>query len=202
MINNHAIVVIGPPGSGKSTLAEVAREKGYHIVTVSEALDKIASEEEKAKMQLGLLAPDHLAHAAIMEATPAPHEASKLFFDGAARTKEQARMLIQMLFNQYQYIVTLIHYTVDREVAEARMRRRNRPDDKPKIIKTRLDTYDDNFVATYLYLKRYCNNSSYTIDGNPSPDIVEYAFLQKLQEEYQKFALQEKRVANGQLQEA
>jgi len=163
------VVFLGPPGAGKGTQAKrLAKEKGFvHLSTgdlLREAVRKGTPLGKKAKeyMERGELVPDELIVALIEEVLP---EEGKVILDGFPRTVEQAKALEEMLSRKGKELTAVLLFEApDEELIERLSGRRvdpetgevyhvkfnppppgkkvvQREDDKPEVIKKRLEVY-------------------------------------------------------------
>ncbi|GAB6065038.1 adenylate kinase [Aquifex pyrophilus] len=176
------LVFLGPPGAGKGTQAKkLAEEKGFvHISTgdlLREAVQKGTPLGRKAKeyMDRGELVPDELIIALIEEVFP---QHGKVIFDGFPRTVAQAKALDEMLQKRGLKVEYVFLFDVPDEVVIERLSGRRidpktgkvyhikynppppgveviqREDDKPEVIKKRLEVYRKQTAPLIEYYER------------------------------------------------
>ncbi|WP_461831872.1 adenylate kinase [Aquifex sp.] len=176
------LVFLGPPGAGKGTQAKkLAEEKGFiHISTgdiLREAVQKGTPLGKKAKeyMEKGELVPDNIIIALIEEVFP---KHGKVIFDGFPRTVEQAKALDDMLQKKGLKVDYVFLFDVPDEVVIERLSGRRidpktgavyhikynppppgveviqREDDKPDVIKKRLEVYRKQTAPLIEYYER------------------------------------------------
>ena len=176
------LVFLGPPGAGKGTQAQrLAKEKGFlHISTgdlLREAVKKETPLGKKAKeyMERGELVPDDLIIALIEEVFP---KNGNVILDGFPRTIKQAEALEEMLKKKGTKLDKVILFELsDEEVVERLSGRRvdpktgkvyhvkynppppgieviQRDDDKPEVIKNRLQVYRQQTAPLIEYYEK------------------------------------------------
>jgi len=163
------VVFLGPPGAGKGTQAErLVKEKGFlHLSTgdlLREAVKKQTPLGQKAKsyMEKGELVPDDLIVELIKEKLP---KDGSVILDGFPRTVAQAEALEKMLAELGKKVDAVVLFSVPDEIVVERLSGRRidpetgrvyhekynppppgvrviqREDDKPEVIKKRLEVY-------------------------------------------------------------
>ncbi|HIP42807.1 MAG TPA: adenylate kinase [Aquifex aeolicus] len=176
------LVFLGPPGAGKGTQAKrLAEEKGFvHISTGDILRDAVQRETDlgkKAKeyMDRGELVPDELIIALIEEVFP---KHGKVIFDGFPRTVAQAEALDKMLENKGLKVDYVFLFDVSDNVVIERLSGRRidpktgtvyhvkynppppgvkviqREDDKPEVIKKRLEVYRKQTAPLIEYYEK------------------------------------------------
>ncbi len=176
------LVFLGPPGAGKGTIAQkLVKDKNFvHISTgdiLREAVGKRTPLGKKAKeyMDRGELVPDDLIIALIEEVFP---ENAKVIFDGFPRTVKQAEALDEMLKRKGLKVDYVILFEVPDEVVIDRLSGRRidpktgavyhvkynppppgveviqREDDKPEVIKRRLEVYRKQTAPLIEYYEK------------------------------------------------
>ncbi|NPB07841.1 MAG: adenylate kinase [Aquificae bacterium] len=176
------LIFLGPPGAGKGTQAKrLAKEKGFvHISTgdlLREAVSKGTHLGKKAKeyMDRGELVPDELIIEMIKEVFP---EHGKVIFDGFPRTVAQAEALEEMLKEKGLKVDHVILFDLPDEVIVERLSGRRidprtgevyhvkynppppgveviqREDDRPEVIRKRLQVYREQTAPLIDYYER------------------------------------------------
>jgi len=176
------LVFLGPPGAGKGTQAKrLAEEKGFvHISTgdiLRDAVQEGTDLGKKAKeyMDRGELVPDELIIALIEEVFP---KHGKVIFDGFPRTVAQAEALDKMLKNKGLKVDYVFLFDVSDGIVIERLSGRRidpktgtvyhvkynppppgveviqREDDKPEVIKKRLEVYRKQTAPLIEYYEK------------------------------------------------
>jgi len=176
------LVFLGPPGAGKGTQAQrLVKEKGFlHISTgdlLREAVKKETPLGKKAKeyMERGELVPDDLIIALIEEVFP---KDGNVILDGFPRTVRQAEALEEMLNRKGMKVDKVLLFELsDEEIIERLSGRRvdpktgrvyhikynppppdveviQRDDDKPEVIKNRLQVYRQQTAPLIEYYEK------------------------------------------------
>lgn len=136
------LLFIGVQGSGKSTQAEILAKKLNipHIQSgqlVRNEAEKNTEVGQKARdlIEHGHLAPDDLVAELVKDRLSQPDTANGFVLDGYPRHRKQADKYMPQL----DLVINLV---LPREEAVKRLLLRNRHDDTPEAIKTRLDTFE------------------------------------------------------------
>jgi adenylate kinase len=192
------VVFLGPPGAGKGTQAQrLVEEKGFiHLSTgdmLREAVKKGTPLGLKAKeyMDRGELVPDDLIVELIKENLP---KERNVILDGFPRTVAQAEALDKMLAELGKKVDAVILFDVPDEVVIERLSGRRidpktgkvyhikynppppgveviqREDDKPEVIKKRLEVYHKQTAPLIVYYSKKGN--LYRIDATKKPEEV------------------------------
>ena len=155
-INGPKIIMIGGPGSGKSTYSEIITKKLNipHIYT-GDMLRKLAKTDtpdgRKVKELLddGKFAPIDITFRVVKERLKQPDAQRGYVFDGFPRDVKQAERMEDEGI-EHDYVVNL---QVSEEEIIKRLSKRGREDDKPEIIKKRLNVYHEQTKPLLDYYK-------------------------------------------------
>ncbi|HOK36865.1 MAG TPA: adenylate kinase [Paludibacteraceae bacterium] len=169
------IILFGAPGSGKGTQSKLIAQK-YHLKHISTG--ELLRTEMKKQSELGKIAENY-----ILKGNLLPDEIimdiliknidddlknyNGILFDGFPRTLPQAEMLEKILHELNTEITLLIDLKVNEEELIKRLLKRAeieiRNDDKPDIIKKRLEIYAQNAEPINEFYKKL--NKYIAIDG-------------------------------------
>jgi len=137
------IVLVGPPGAGKGTQGElIAAQLRVPRIVVGDVLRQhIAASTPLGQraaefVERGELVPDHLV-VGIVEQELEPHTAG-FVLDGFPRSIPQARMLDRFLRARAAELDVALHFEVPDAVLTERLAGRERHDDSPAVVATRL----------------------------------------------------------------
>ncbi len=179
-INKPKIIMIGGPGSGKSTYSEIMSKRLNipHIYT-GDMMRNLAKqntpEGRKVKDLLaqGKFAPLDIVINAVKERISKPDAQKGYIFDGFPRDVEQAEKMEDENI-EYDYVVNL-------EVSEneiiRRLTSRGREDDKPEIIKKRLEVYHKKTAPLLDYYKNEIINIK--AEGS-TPEVIANKIIEKV----------------------
>jgi len=171
------IVFIGPPGAGKGTQAEQMVDK-YHMAHLStgemlrqacEAKTDVGLQAEKY-MSSGGLVPDATVVDVIRARLDQPDSKRGYLLDGFPRTIAQAEALDAMLAQRKTPLHVVLELHVPEEVLFERLASRGRADDKPEVIRRRLDAYRQQTEPLLDYYRS--KGLLKTIDGSGSVEDV------------------------------
>lgn len=176
------VILLGAPGSGKGTQAvRLSKELGIpHISTgdlFRENMGNSTPLGNKAKeyIEVGKLVPDELVIDMLFDRVARPDAAKGYLLDGFPRTIHQAQEFDKHLSKNTKLIV--LNLNVDNEEIIKRIAGRlaasggvPRADDRPEVVKGRLDVYD---LQTKPLIDYYLNKGNLIqINGKKSPDEV------------------------------
>lgn len=189
LVDQIAVIAIGPPGCGKGTVAESMKKLyGFEIIPVSGILRNSGNQKIIEDMDNGVAICDKIVHHFLWKHT-VDLKNHKFFFDGASRTKEQARMLLGMLVEQFHIPIAVVHMDLSVDISLERMLARKRVDDTKQVIKDRLEAYakTEDLILSYLR-KRSDVCTFYTINASEKPEFVLRAFAEVLHEEARRLS--------------
>jgi adenylate kinase len=200
------VIFLGPPGAGKGTQAQrLVAEKGFMHISTGDLLREAVKNRTplglKAKeyMERGELVPDDLIVALIKEKLP---KEGNVILDGFPRTIAQAEALDKMLEELGKKVDAVVLFEVPDEVVIERISGRRidpktgkvyhvkynpppegveviqREDDKPSVIKKRLEVYRKQTAPLIDYYKEKGN--LLVVDATKSPDEVYEDLITKL----------------------
>jgi adenylate kinase len=179
-INGPKIIMIGGPGSGKSTYSKIITEKLKipHIYTGDMMRDLAKQDTPEGKkvkdlMSQGKFAPLEVVVKAVKDRVSKPDAQNGYVFDGFPRNVEQAERMKQEKID-YDYVINL---EVSEEEIIKRLTARGREDDKPEIIKKRLDVYQKE---TEPLLNYYRDNIINIKAEGDTPENIAKNILEKI----------------------
>ena len=163
-INMFNLVMFGPPGAGKGTqslkLAQVFQLK--HISTgdiLREEVrrDSLCGKKAKEYMDKGMLVPDEVLINILKKVIDENRYVNGFVFDGFPRTLFQATELDIILAKEKLEVSMVLSLEVDEDELVARLAKRaidqGRTDDKPEVIRKRLETYHETTEPLLNYFK-------------------------------------------------
>lgn len=142
------IIFIGPPGAGKGTQSErlVQHLRIPHLSTgemlrQARQLDSDVGLEAARYMDAGKLVPDPIIMKLIEARMSQPDCQDGCLLDGFPRTVGQAEALDRYLKRRHMPIDLVLELKVDPNELMRRLTSRKRGDDKPEVIRQRLEGY-------------------------------------------------------------
>src|SRR6056300_506887 len=155
-VNGPKIIMIGGPGAGKSTYSEIITKKLNipHIYT-GDMMRKLSKQDTpdgrkvKELLAKGEFAPIDIVMRAVKERVSQEDAQNGYVFDGFPRNVEQANKMKEANIG-YDYVINL---NVSEEEVVRRLTARGREDDKPEIIKKRLEVYHNQTKPLLDYFK-------------------------------------------------
>jgi adenylate kinase len=171
----RVILLVGAPGAGKSTQAKkLSKRLDIPAISMSDILRKEGGGKSdlnkrlKAQIASGELVSDEIANALVRKRITQKDAERGFILDGYPRTAAQADYLHATLADLGLPTPIVVSIAVPEQVALERMETRRRADDKPEIMKRRLDEHKQQ--ADFV-LERY-KGLVKTVDGSGSPDQV------------------------------
>jgi adenylate kinase len=184
------LILFGPPGSGKGTQAELLREhQGLDHVAPGDMLrEHLAEGTElgkmaKSYMASGRLVPDEVIVQMIRGRLEADSSGDGFVLDGFPRTVAQTKDLEQLLaeLGRPLDMVIVLDVPVKELLARLSLRadQQHRDDDRPEVIKQRLEVYREQTEPVLDYLGERVPVVG--IDGSASVEEVNRSLLRVLQ---------------------
>jgi adenylate kinase len=184
------LVLFGPPGSGKGTQAELLREhQGLDHVAPGDMLRQhLADGTElgkmaKSYMASGRLVPDEVIVQMIRERLGDEASSKGFILDGFPRTVAQTKDLQRLLaeLGRPLDLVIVLDMPVKDLLARLSLRadQQHRDDDRPEVIKERLEVYREQTEPVLDYLGELVPVVG--IDGSASVEEVNRSLLKVLQ---------------------
>ena len=149
----EVIIFLGPPGSGKGTQAEILTKKlNFKHISVGDLLrENISNNTKLGKLATtyvdsGELVPDDLIIELVNSSVQSlqndkDSKFSGIILDGFPRTINQASSLDNKINDLGAVIKSVIYLDISDEKIISRLQSRGRNDDKPYLIRNRLNVY-------------------------------------------------------------
>lgn len=175
------ILFTGVPGSGKGTQAKLLEKYGFKHVSTGDLIRRAWQDNNpkiilyKKKIEAGGFLPDKLIFELIEKNISEP---PKYILDGAARTRSQAKFVIEK-----NLIDTVVHFSLTEDQAIERLKKRQeiekRSDDNEEAIKVRFEEYRKKSEPLLQYLKENIKNY-FEVDASPSIEEIHEEVLKIL----------------------
>jgi adenylate kinase len=186
------IAIFGPPGAGKGT--QSAWLTGHlqipHLATGDMLRAAIEAqhplgEQARQFLSAGQLVPDPLVLEIVAQRLREPAYRVGCLFDGFPRTIKQAEALDLLLSQLGTRLDLVLELSVSEKQLVKRLSGRGREDDRPEVVRKRLDEYRQWTAPVLEYYREH--GILRTIDGNSPPDrvaadiktAIDEAFLQR-----------------------
>lgn len=148
----EVLIFLGPPGSGKGTQAEILTDKlKYFHISIGDLLrENISKNTDLGKLATkyvdsGELVPDdliiELVNSTLHRLQNENSQFQGVILDGFPRTLNQAASLDSKIKDSEALIKAVIYLDISDEKIISRLQSRGRNDDKPELIRNRLNVY-------------------------------------------------------------
>lgn len=167
------ILIMGIAGSGKGTQSKLLADKhGYHLITMGDVLRQSASDEQRKKMEAGILLDDQEIIQIIDKFLAALPQDEEVLLDGFPRTLPQAEWLVKEAESGRFDLRTAIHLVASREAVKERLIGRARTDDVEHAIEQRFDEYEKSTAPILNWLREH-NVEVYDVNAERSIEAVQ-----------------------------
>ena len=177
------LLFLGPPGAGKGTQASfLSKSNAYLHLSTGELLRNEVEKKTNLGIQIkeiinsGKLVDDKLVLEIVKQNLALSNEGWIL--DGYPRNISQADSLTKVLDELNQPLEKVFYLNLDEEILVKRLLNRGRADDNEKIIRTRLDIYNETTQPLIGYYKTL--NILEYIDGDRDLKTISDDIKQKM----------------------
>ncbi|WP_052001763.1 adenylate kinase [Lyngbya aestuarii] len=181
------LVILGGPGAGKGTQAEgISQHLDIPSISTGEVLrNAIANQTnlgQKARpyVEKGELVPDEIMIKFIHQRLLQADVTQGWLLDGYPRTAFQAEELDFLLENLGQQLNWAIYLNVPKDVLANRTIHRSRSDDKPLIIRRRIELFYQRTIPILEYYS--LRDRLLDINGNQPPEQVQQEIISQLRD--------------------
>ena len=171
------IIFLGPPGVGKGTQSKrLVEYLGIPHLSTGDMLRQAFQEKSEIGilsqqyMSSGKLVPDPIILEIMGRRLDQSDCRNGCLLDGFPRTLGQARALDEFLAHRGTPLGGVLELKVDQDELVDRLAGRGRDDDRPEIIRQRLEHYERQTAPLVDYYQR--QGLLHTIDGVGTPDEV------------------------------
>lgn len=168
------IIIFGAIGSGKTEQGQrLARRLNCPWISTSQLLRAHSDPLHLRQIAQGSLVSDQDVLGLLPpELKKINADKNEFILDGSPRSIGQAQWLIDKIEAGEIKFTAIIYLKVPEQMVVERLMKRGRADDKPDIIRHRLDEYTKVTTPVLDYLKRAGYRVD-AIDGSPNPETVE-----------------------------
>ncbi|WP_413162161.1 adenylate kinase [Capilliphycus salinus ALCB114379] len=179
------LVILGGPGAGKGTQAEgISQHLGIPSISTGEVLRNAIAyrtnlgEKARPYVEKGELVPDDIMIQFIRQRLLEPDVSDGWLLDGYPRTAFQAEELDFLLEDLGQQLNWAIYLNVPEDVLASRTIHRSRSDDKPLIIRRRIELFYQRTIPILEYYSP--RDRLLDINGNQPPEKVQQDIFSQL----------------------
>ena len=168
----HYLTILGMPGAGKDTQVEyIAASFPSLVIKTGDIARSLADANSDVKRVLarGGLISDELINSNVATQVAKATDNSLVVFDGFPRRLQQAEWL-DILLGDVAQSLRVYYLEIARVSASSRLLSRKRADDKPDVIKHRLDVFAEETLPVLDYYRR--SGRLVTIDGEQPPEVI------------------------------
>ena len=177
------LLFLGPPGAGKGTQASLISETNSYLhLSTGELLRNEVEKKTNLGIQIkeiinsGKLVDDKLVLEIVKQNLALSN--GGWILDGYPRNISQADSLTKVLVELNQPLEKVFYLNLDEETLVKRLINRGRTDDNEKIIRTRLDIYNETTQPLIGYYKNL--NILEYIDGDRDLKTISHDIKQKM----------------------
>lgn len=178
-------MILGGPGAGKGTQAEgISQHLGIPSISTGEVLRNAIAyrtnlgEKARPYVEKGELVPDDIMIQFIRQRLLEPDVSDGWLLDGYPRTAFQAEELDFLLEDLGQQLNWAIYLNVPEDVLASRTIHRSRSDDKPLIIRRRIELFYQRTIPILEYYSP--RDRLLDINGNQPPEKVQQDIFSQL----------------------
>lgn len=176
------IIFMGVAGSGKSVQGKtLADHLALPWLSTGEFLRMLIAGDKRRDMVAGKLLDDKEIIMLVQKIFTMIDSHQEFVLDGFPRTTAQADWLLNQVKHDQLHISGVIHLTADEDTVLKRLLGRGRQDDTEEAIRERFEEYEAQ-VKPILEHFKMANIPVFDIDGDQSPDKVQSAIREALQD--------------------
>ena len=171
------VALLGPPGAGKGTQAGLLADYlGVPAVVTGDLLRAAVAagtplgQVAQQAMDAGGLVPDDLVGRLVLDRLARADARPGFILDGFPRTVAQAETLDATLADEGRPLQRVLLLTVPEAALIERLLARGRPDDRPEVLRHRLQVYHVETEPLIVYYRR--RDLLRSIDGTGTIDVV------------------------------